>query len=335
MSELWKMKLRTEIKIHKQEREISHQDSILLMGSCFSDHIGNKLKENKFDAVVNPLGIAYNPISLHQHLSLDYFQLNRNFEDIQLTDELYYHYDFHSKFNSFTKEDFKVKVEQAYQSQLEQLNKKPIVFLTYGTAWVHELKSNQQITNNCHKQPSALFNKRILSTREIVNSFDAMKIKLESEYGQSFNFIFTISPVRHLKDGFIENQLSKSTLNLAIHQICSKNEGCSYFPSFEIMIDDLRDYRFYNEDLLHPNDTAIKYIWKQFSNAYFSEKTNKYVQQIEKFNQSLHHRPFNIDSEANQKFLKKLKNDIEQFSSESNIDLKEEVEQLENQILPF
>src|SRR5690554_4112273 len=112
------MKLRTEIKIHKQETEIDHQDSILLIGSCFSDHIGNKLKENKFDAVVNPLGIAYNPISLHQHLSIDLFELNRSFEYIQLTDELYYHYDFHSKFNSFTKENFKEKVEQAYQSQL-------------------------------------------------------------------------------------------------------------------------------------------------------------------------------------------------------------------------
>ena len=326
------MKLRTEINIHKQELSIHHQKHILLTGSCFSENIGEKLKDYKFSALINPMGISYNPISLHQLLSLDSQQLDENFNLIESNNEIYFHYNFHSKFNSLSAQEFKEKIKEAYRIQSDYLNKKPILIITYGTAWVYELKSNKQVTNNCHKQAASLFNKRLLSKEEIIDSWESLNKKLEKSYRHKFNFIFTISPVRHIKDGFIENQLSKSTLNLAIHQICSNNKNCSYFPSYEIMMDDLRDYRFYKDDLLHPTSMAIDYIWELFSKAYFSKQTQDYNQKIKQINQSLQHRPFNLNSAIHQRFIKKLKTQIEHFSAISKINFDKELEKLTKQL---
>lgn len=330
MSELWEMKLRTEITINKQSPSLNHQSAVLLMGSCFSENIGSKLTEHKFNALINPLGIAYNPISLHQLLGID---SKTSIGELQQTNELFFHFNFHSTFNALSEDRYADKLKKAISEKEEFFKHKPTIILTYGTAWVHELKLNDEIVNNCHKQPASNFNRRLLKVEEIVHSWEEMKAKLEEKYKQSFDFIFTISPVRHIKDGFVENLQSKSTLNLAIHQICTEHSNCTYFPSHEIMIDDLRDYRFYKDDLLHPNEMAVDYIWEQFSKAYFSEQTQNYNRQIKQFNQSISHRPFNPQSEKHQNFIKKLIEQLEEFEKESKIDFSDEIKKLRSQLL--
>lgn len=326
------MKLRTEINLGRQTLSLDHQTAVLLMGSCFSENIGGKLSEHKFNALINPLGIAYNPVSLHQLLEID---SKTPIGELQQTTELYFHYHFHSTFNALSKESYADKLKQSIAEKEEFLKQNPTLILSYGTAWVHELKSNGQIVNNCHKQPASNFSRRLLKVEEIVQSWEKMNVALKAKFNCDFNFIFTVSPVRHIKDGFIENQQSKSTLNLAIHQICAEYDTCSYFPSYEIMMDDLRDYRFYKNDLLHPNDMAIDYIWEQFSKAYFSEESRDFNGQIKQFNQSINHRPFNPKSEKHQDFIKKLIEQIEEFEKESKIDYSKEIEQLNDQLLPF
>lgn len=319
------MKLRTEINIERQSLSLNHQTPLLLMGSCFSENIGGKLSKHKFNALINPLGIAYNPVSLHQLLGID---SKTPIGELQQTTELYFHYNFHSTFNALSKESYADKLKKSIAEKEEFIKQNPTLILSYGTAWVHELKSNGQIVNNCHKQPSSNFSRRLLKVEEIVHSWEKMKAELKEKFKQSFNFIFTVSPVRHIKDGFIENQQSKSTLNLAIHQICAKHANCSYFPSYEIMMDDLRDYRFYKNDLLHPNEMAIDYIWEQFSKAYFSEERRDYNRQIKQFNQSINHRPFNPQSKKHQDFIKKLIEQIEEFEKESKLNFSGEIKKL-------
>lgn len=333
MSELWKMKLRTAIKIQQQQFAINHQDSMLLMGSCFSENIGKKLIDHKFNALINPLGIAYNPISLHHLLSIQPSKLEKVVEGLQKTDELFFHYNFHSEFNAITEQEISNKLQSSIQTKEQFLQQKPTIILSYGTAWVHELKTTAKIVNNCHKQAASIFNKRLLKVEEIVASWVSVKEELEKRFKKPFNFIFTLSPVRHIKDGFTENQESKSTLNLAIHQICSAFKNCSYFPAYEIMMDDLRDYRFYKEDLLHPNDTAVNYIWEQFANAYFSKETQNYNQQINQIQQSINHRAFNPQSEKHQAFIKKLIKEVEKFEKETKIDYSEEIEKLKIRLI--
>jgi len=333
LSELWEMKLRTEITINKKHRSICHQSPILLMGSCFSENIGSKLNEHKFNALINPLGIAYNPISLHTLIVTDSANFTKQIKGLQESNELYFHFNFHSTFNALSKRKYIEKLNEAIEKKEQFIQQKPTLILTYGTAWAHELKSSDQIVNNCHKLPASNFNKRLLKVEEIVYSWEKMKLDVEKRYKHSFNFIFTLSPVRHSKDGFIENQQSKSTLNLAIHQICAEHPNCSYFPAYEVMMDDLRDYRFYKTDLLHPNEMAVNYIWDLFSIAYFSEETQDFNQQIKQFTQSLNHRAFNYQSKEHQTFIVQLIESIERFAEESKIDFSTEINKLKEQLL--
>ena len=188
------------------------------------------------------------------------------------------------------------------------------------------------LVNNCHKQPSKLFSKRMLSVEEIVNSWKTTKKYLEERFGEQ-DYIFTISPVRHLKDGFRENQLSKSTLHLAVNEICNNHDSCHYFPAYELLLDDLRDYRFYKDDLLHPNTQAVNYIWESFSACYFNKGTILLNEQIQKFNTSLQHRAFQPDSKKHQQFLLKLKSKIKAFQVANDLDFSTEINFIKSQIV--
>jgi len=307
---------------------LTHKSLIYLTGSCFSENIGKKLSELKFTALVNPFGISYNPFSIHQSLRL------RDSSEVKTTetDGIHFSYDLHSELNSNSNEGFHANVREAITAQQSFLSKESTLILSYGTAWVYEEKATGKLVNNCHKQPSALFTKKLLTVAQIVDSWKETKKYLQETFPNK-NYIFTISPVRHLKDGFRENQLSKATLHLAVEEIQKNDANCQYFPAYELLIDDLRDYRFYKEDLLHPNETAVQYIWEFFSEAYFPKGTQLINQQIEKFNTSLQHRAFQPDSAKHQQFLLKLKSKIKAFQLANNLDFQTEIEFVKQQIV--
>ena len=186
--------------------------------------------------------------------------------------------------------------------------------------------------NNCHKLPAKDFTKRLLSVSEIVSSFNSCYKSLVEKYNKDFKVVFTLSPVRHLKDGFHENQLSKASLLLAIESICNQNNNCIYFPAYEIVMDDLRDYRFYKEDMVHPNEQAIEYIWEIFKSTYFDSKTLDLIQEIVKTQRSFSHNAFHEKSESHQQFLKKLLNQIQQLSSAHQLDFKKEINSIQQRL---
>ena len=307
---------------------IDHGTKVYLSGSCFAENIGKKLKELKFDTATNPFGISYNPISIHKNLiRADVAQIKPNEKEGH-----YFSYDLHSDLNARTEEEFYNNLQQAIDTQNEYLNAEGVIIITYGTAWVYEENESQRVVNNCHKQRAELFTKRMLSVEEIVASWEQTMKGLSEKYPTK-DFIFTISPVRHLKDGFRENQLSKSTLHLAVNEICEAHDTCHYFPAYELLLDDLRDYRFYKDDLLHPNTQAVNYIWENFSACYFKKGTTLLNEQIQKFNTSLHHRAFQPDSVKHQQFLLKLKSKIKAFQLANDLNFKTEIDFLKSQIL--
>lgn len=320
-----KRDFRTTFAFPENSIQLNRDDSFLLIGSCFSENIGKKLSQLKFDCLSNPLGISYNPISIHQLL-----QLNIPVS-VEKREGVYFSYQLHSELNQLNEEDFHTSTQKQLQLQQQQLAKQGTLIITYGTAWVYELQKDGAIVNNCQKTPANQFSKRLLSIDEVVNSWKHLHSILTEKF-PALNIIFTVSPVRHLKDGVRENQLSKSILQLAIHQICTQFDNCSYFPSYEIMMDDLRDYRFYKADLIHPNEIAIDYIWDLFEQYYFSPETIKINQDILKIIASLQHKAFQPKSEKHQHFLNQLLQKMMLFQVQKGVNFKSEIEALQAQI---
>lgn len=321
------MNFRTEVDAIKSDLRVDHSKGIFLSGSCFAENIGKQLLQRKFNALINPLGISYNPISIQGLINAEV----DDFKDFQKKEDIWFHYQLHSQFGEASEYALKEKISHALKIQNKQLEETTTIIISYGTANVHELISSNEIVNNCHKQAASLFRKRTLSQEEIVASFQKNKIKLEEKYGKEFQFILTVSPVRHLREGFRENLISKSILHLAVNQIIKENSNCIYFPSYEIMLDDLRDYRFYNDDLLHPNEFAVNYIWKKFETSFCSETIKQINNKIEVFNQSINHRAFQPKSNKHSSFLKNLKKQLIDFQATSQIDFSEEIIALESE----
>jgi hypothetical protein len=319
---------RTIVIVDKSDHLLNHESNILLQGSCFAENIGAKLSTLKFNSLSNPFGISYNPISIHQNIIR-----NEVLEsELQNIEGIHFSYQLHSELNTDGREGLRHNINQAVIKQRAILEKDGALFISYGTAWVYELKENNTLVNNCHKQPSKLFRKRMLSVDEITASWKETYAYLKANFPEK-NILFTVSPVRHLKDGIRENQLSKSTLHLAVAEICSTFNNCNYFPAYELMMDDLRDYRFFKDDFIHPNQLAINYIWDKFSTSYFEPTTVLLNRQIEKLNTSLQHRAFQPDSKKHQQFLLNLKSKIKAFQLVHDLDFKTEIDFIKSQIL--
>lgn len=322
------MKLRTPIKPIESDQKIDHSSQLLLTGSCFAENIGKQLKSQKFKVKVNPLGISYNPLSIHQLLTAK----KASFGEILEQNGVFYHFQLHSEFNQLSEKAFQENLNRCLEEQDLLLSKVSTIFISYGTAIIHELNGNGEIVNNCHKQSAAKFKKRNLTVDEIVNSFDHCQNHLLEKGQDKLQFIFTVSPVRHLKEGYRQNQISKSILHLAVEEIVNKHPHCHYFPSYEIMMDDLRDYRFYEADLIHPNQLAINYIWEIFEATFCHEKSRILTKKIDGFLQAVNHRAFQPKSEAHQHFLKNLRGKIKQFQVENELDFRKELRFLDEQI---
>ncbi len=306
------MQLLTKIPLKKQPiNQIDYASKLLLIGSCFSENIGDKLTYFKFQSAHNPLGNLFHPKAIENLITNAINEKKYIDDDIFSHNERWHSFDAHSNLSSNDKNQLLSNLNNALEETYQQLKNASHLIITLGTSWVYREISSDTIVANCHKIPQKKFLKEILSIDEISESLEAIIALIKSVNNKTI-VLLTVSPVRHLKDGFVENTQSKSHLISAIHQVIDKRESF-YFPSYEIMMDELRDYRFYAEDMIHPNKTAINYIWQRFSDTWITEKASKTMQEIETIQKGLTHRPFNESSEQHQQFLEKLKQKIEKL----------------------
>jgi GSCFA family len=280
---------------------IRHQHKLLLVGSCFTENIGTKLKQHKFAVLENPNGILFNPISIAK--SVYSYITNKQYTEADLfyQNECWNSWEHHSRFSHPDKALCLCGINRSQQAANEFILKADWLFITVGSAFVYELESSEVVAN-CHKVPTDKFHKRLLSIPEVAAAFKKMLGDLFA-VNPAVKIIFTISPVRHLRDGFVENNRSKSTLIQAVHQLTDSNENTIYFPAYELVIDDLRDYRFYAEDMVHPNYAATNYVWEKFVPTCMDESTQKLMKEINIINAAMNHKAFNPGSEQHKKFL--------------------------------
>ena len=299
------MKLQTKIPLkRKTQNLIDYQSKILLLGSCFSENIGDKLSYFKFQSTQNPFGILFHPKAIENLITNTSNKKVYSSDDLIYQNEIWHSFDAHSSLSSASENELLNKLNVAISLTNKKIKEASHIVITLGTSWVYRYIEIDTIVANCHKIPQKKFLKELLSVSEISESL-ARSISLIKSMNSDAAVIFTISPVRHLKNGFIENTQSKSHLIAAIHTLVNKQD-VSYFPSYEIMMDELRDYRFYAEDMIHPNKTAINYIWRKFIDTWFSEETKSIMKEIDEIQKGLLHRPFHEDSKLHQQFLLKL-----------------------------
>ncbi|AWK04591.1 GSCFA domain-containing protein [Flavobacterium crocinum] len=309
------MQFRTPIPISKSNSPIDYHSKILSVGSCFAENMAEKFDYFKFQNETNPFGIIFNPVSIAKLFGRVCKEEVFEEKDVFFHNERWNSFEVHSDLSNADRQELLETLNKAISETHKQLKEATHLIITFGTAWIYKILEKDEVVANCHKVPQKQFSKELLSV-EIIQKSIQNTIDLIQTINPKINFIFTISPVRHIKDGFTENQLSKSHLFTALHSVLRTEHLkliTEYFPSYEIMMDELRDYRFYNEDMLHPNQIAIDYIWKLFSENYISQESTATMQEVDEIQKSLRHRSFNPESEQHQKFLAKLQQKINQL----------------------
>ena len=298
------MKFRTETEF-AAKGEISYRDNLMFIGSCFSENIGTYFERHLFRTDLNnPFGILFNPASIAKAVRRLLSETPYSDNDLFLHNGVLNSYDHHSDFSDTEKEKCLAKMNDKLKESSQFLKNATILFITFGTAWIYRQKVNGHIVSNCHKMPANTFLREKLSVQDIVNEYTDLFHTFPFS-DKKTRVIFTVSPVRHTKDGLHENQLSKATLLLAIDELQKRFDFVEYFPSYEMLLDDLRDYRFYNEDMVHPNNTAIKYLTEKLS-SYFSEETKMLMNEAEQIASAESHRPFNPKSNEYQSFISSI-----------------------------
>ena len=292
----------TKIDIPVPEIRISYEDYIMTLGSCFAENIGNKLKDVYFETDINPFGVLYNPVSIRNSIELLLHKMIFTNEDIFEYNSLWQSFSHSNSFTDISAGECLNKINSRLNSSIDFLQKTQILLITFGTAWVFEEKKSGRVVSNCHKLPAGNFVRRRLTVDEIVTDYNELITRLQSVYSR-INIIFSVSPIRHWKDGAHENNISKSILIMAIDELQKQHDKVYYFPAYEIQMDELRDYRFYAPDMLHPSEVAVDYIWSRFSETYFTDRTMQLKKRIEQLVADRAHRPFQPDSIEFKKFL--------------------------------
>lgn len=314
---------RTLVPVVGFEKKIKYSSGILLSGSCFSENIGLRMEEVKLNADNNPFGIVFNPISVMNGLQRLMDDVSYQEKDLFEQDNVWCSFDHHSRFNDTSKIETLRNINNRLQISSKNLKTAEFLFITFGTAFVYENKESGNVVSNCHKVPLTSFQVRRISVEEIVSSYKKLFERLKL-FNPGLTIVFTVSPVRHWKDGAHENQLSKATLLLAIDALCKLFTNCKYFPSYEILMDELRDYRFYDEDMLHPSKTAINYIWHHFKESFFDAGTITVMKEVEKVLQAYHHNPFNTTTDNFKSFASQQLEKIRFLKDQFAIDLSKE-----------
>ena len=301
------MKFSTVVPTKVAKDRIKYEHKILSMGSCFAVNISDKLKEYQFQSVVNPFGILFHPFAIERVLEYAVDGYEFTSKDVFCHNEVWSSFIAHSDLNELEEEDIVTKLNVKLFDLQVALKESSFMYITLGTAWVYEHIESGMVVANCHKVPQSNFKKRLLSYEEVSTSLSKI-IKLVQVINPELQIVFTVSPVRHFKDGIVENQRSKSVLFTALHDVLDRQEEMSigYFPSYEIVMDELRDYRYYKADMLHPNELAIDYIWERFVTTWIHPDMYPIMHKVDEVQRGLNHRPFNPTAEQHLKFLDTL-----------------------------
>ena len=300
---------KTSVQFPEIPIEINRNQTVAFLGSCFSEHLSRKLDSLKFNVVSNPLGILFNPISLSNVLMQENEELVKfNFQ----RKDVWLNWQANATVFGYSNEEISKTIETKKSHFFQGLHTANVLFITFGTAWVYEQLPTATIVANCHKQPAEGFEKRLLTVEEIVFCWSKTIDHLRKNY-PALKIVFTVSPVRHAKDGLIENSRSKARLIEAIHQLTEKHAAAVYFPVYEFFMDELRDYAYYENDGIHPNGIAVDLVWKKFEQSFFSEKTKSWLHEFQRLTQQLEHRPLHPDSVEAKEFVAKAQREIETF----------------------
>jgi hypothetical protein len=300
-------KFQTIVEIQQFPWKTGYSRGNIFFGSCFTENVGNRMKDLKFDTDINPFGILYNPVSVSNSLQL--LLKNKEFTEADLieADGLWHSFYHHGRFSFSGKQETIETINSRIKLSSAFLEKAGFLFITFGTAWVYGYKKTGQIVSNCHKIPANEFERIRLSVNEIVSEYEALLNEIRRR-NPLLKVIFTVSPIRHWKDGAVENQRSKAVLLLAIDEIISKigADFCAYFPAYEIVMDELRDYRFYADDMIHISDFAVNHIWERFQTSLIDTESLLIIPQIQKIIKAVNHKPFNKNTSEFLKFLKQM-----------------------------
>lgn len=318
------IKLSTEVSLPEMPEKLSYRRKSMMLGSCFAESIGTKLQDLCFPIDVNPFGILYNPVSIAN--SLEILMSGKIFgeEDLFYANGLWNSFYHHSRFSNINKQECLSVINNRITGGAGALKESNLLFVTFGTSWVFEDKSSKKVVSNCHKLPASDFNHFRLTSAQIVEIWIKLIEKI-FDLNPAIQLVFTVSPIRHLKDGEHENQLSKAILLIAVDELIKRFEGerISYFPSYEIVLDELRDYRFYASDMVHMNEVAINLIREKVASVFIEPEDKKIALEIEKLRQALDHRPLNVVSEEYKHFIEKqMKKTLQLKDKFSYIDLK-------------
>lgn len=326
------MEFRTEIPSPVSHFNIAHSDNLFFIGSCFAENIGQHMTDIKMRTMINPFGVMFNPVSLAD--AIERIAENRKCTDddlIQIRD-LWASFNFHGMFSGLDKGQVEWSINNATEQAHDYLRKTDFITITLGTAWVYVLKETGKIVANCHKVMEDNFARRRLDITECTAALVRMATSLR-KVNPNIKIIVTVSPIRHWKDGAHENQLSKSILLLAADEFTQSEQSAEYFPAYEFLMDDLRDYRFYKKNLLNPNGEAVEYIWQKFRDCYFTKEAVSIAERTASFIKAANHRPFNRLSESHQQFLRTQIADLKAYQKQYQyIGFNEELQMLQAQL---
>lgn len=305
------MKFRTEVDIKESEKKIEIEDKIFSIGSCFASEMSDLFQQGQLQTVNNPFGTVFNPFSINNAIERLHNSDFYEGEDLITFNEEYISLDHHTSFDTRYIHQTLEKINNKLEEGNLFLQDTSWVIITYGSSFIYEFQPKKKLVANCHKIPQKFFEKRLLTHQEITDSIYKTILSLKDICKENVQILFTVSPVRHTKDGMIENQHSKSKLITAIHEAISVIENCHYLPIYEIIMDDLRDYRFYKDDMVHPNSQAVQYIFDKFGAAYFSENTKEFIKENFKINKALQHKTEDEKDPRYLDFKEKLKQKID------------------------
>ncbi|WP_321518157.1 GSCFA domain-containing protein [uncultured Bacteroides sp.] len=321
------MEFRTLVELPKKELAITYSDKILLLGSCFAQNIGNLLVTNKFNCTVNPFGVLYNPLSIANGLHC--LDSKRTFAEKDLFEYkgLYHSFMHHGSFSASSQYECLENINSCLEPAVRQFPELNYLLITFGTAYVYDYKQTGTAVANCHKLPESAFNRRLLSVEQIMDVYIPL-IDGMLKNNHNLKLLFSVSPIRHVKDGMHGNQLSKAILLLAIDALKEHfPQHVFYFPSYELVVDELRDYRFYADDMLHPSAVAVTYLWESFGNCYFSKETKQIMKEWGVISKALQHKPFHPGSEQHKLFLSQIVLKINQLKEKCPfLDVEKEIE---------
>jgi hypothetical protein len=325
------MDFRTAIKIPESRFKLDHSKPTLMIGSCFTENVGRKMHYYKFPVMTNPFGVLYNPYSIKNAIEILSGKQSLKEHLLHVYNQKWFSFYHDTSFTSQDKQEFLQNINTINQEASNFLKNANLLIITFGTSWVFRHIEKDIIVANCHKLPSKLFKRELLSPETIINDYKSL-IEEIYKLNPDIHIALTVSPIRHWRDGAVQNQLSKATLIYSVHKIIEHYPEIEYFPSYEIVMDELRDYRFYGKDMIHLNETAIDYIWERFCETYITKASESLMDEVEKIQKARQHRPFSPESTEYQKFVDKQIENIKQLNKKHpTIDLSAELEYFKSQ----